>query len=159
LSVAQANLDKAKNDYDQTIENATIAYNAGDYNTYAEIISQLDGFEDFDTTYLQQQQALTALENQVKTASYNSSLATYQKKTTNVGSSSSGSSSSRSSSNSSLDSSTSTPLSSYASGLYTDLVKSGYLTTQIDDKITQEYQKGYITKNEADTLAKQLLGV
>lgn len=82
LTLAQMDLDKAKNDYDQTIENATIAYNAGDYNTYAQILSELDGFEDFDTTYLQQQQALTALSNQL---SYDTALADYQKKTTNVG--------------------------------------------------------------------------
>lgn len=55
-------------------------------------------------------------------------------------------------------SSTSKGLTGYASGLYSDLVKSGYSPTQMDEAITREYNKGYISKAEADTLASKLIG-
>lgn len=56
------------------------------------------------------------------------------------------------------NSGTSKGLTGYASGLYSDLVKSGYSPTQMDEAITREYNKGYISKAEADTLASKLIG-
>lgn len=49
-------------------------------------------------------------------------------------------------------------LTGYASGVYSDLAKSGYSPTQMDEAITREYNKGYITKAEADILASKLIG-
>nr|DAK64966.1 MAG TPA: hypothetical protein [Caudoviricetes sp.] len=49
-------------------------------------------------------------------------------------------------------------LTGYASGVYSDLSKSGYSPTQMDEAITREYNKGYITKAEADILASKLIG-
>ena len=56
------------------------------------------------------------------------------------------------------NSGTSKGLTGYASGLYSDLAKSGYSPTQMDEAITREYNKGYISKAEADTLASKLIG-
>lgn len=54
--------------------------------------------------------------------------------------------------------SSSNKLTGYASGVYSDLAKSGYSPTQMDEAITREYNKGYITKAEADILASKLIG-
>lgn len=54
--------------------------------------------------------------------------------------------------------SASNKLTGYASGVYSDLAKSGYSPTQMDEAITREYNKGYITKAEADILASKLIG-
>lgn len=56
------------------------------------------------------------------------------------------------------NSGTSKGLTGYASGVYSDLAKSGYSPTQMDEAITREYNKGYITKAEADILASKLIG-
>lgn len=49
-------------------------------------------------------------------------------------------------------------LSNYAKGLYTDILKKGYSPEDIDEVITSEYDKEYITKKEADILAGILIG-
>ena len=49
-------------------------------------------------------------------------------------------------------------LSSYANGLYTDIVKGGYSLSDIDDILTNQVNKKYITKDEADILADKLIG-
>ena len=46
----------------------------------------------------------------------------------------------------------------YAKGLYTDIMKKGYSPTEIDEKLTAEVDKGYITLAQAKILADILIG-
>ena len=48
-------------------------------------------------------------------------------------------------------------LSDYAKGVYTDILKKGYSPEDIDEAITNQFNKKYITKKEADILAGLLI--
>nr|DAH16032.1 MAG TPA: hypothetical protein [Caudoviricetes sp.] len=48
-------------------------------------------------------------------------------------------------------------LGEYAQGLYTDLLKKGYSPEDLDEAITNQFNKKYITKKEADILAGLLI--
>ena len=166
-SIQQAQ-DEALN---QQIE---MAYKYGDYD----LLGELTGM---DMTYLKQQRDLEAKYNQAK---YEGQLLTNSKKAN--GSSKRNSTSGNYSTTTAADTVTtggqtssitpaldwvknafaqkpnnagnSNSLTGYASGVYSDLAKSGYSPTQMDEAITREYNKGYITKAEADILASKLIG-
>lgn len=155
MQMAQYNLDMANQQYSRSYaelqDQIQLAYQLGDYDT----VEKLSGA---DVTAAKQLQNLNLMKEQL---SYNSSLASYQKKTNPVVRSSGGGARSLNSDSdygrlNSMPSNNT--LGNYASGLYTDLVKSGYTPTQMDDYLTKEYQKGYITKNEAEMLASRLIG-
>lgn len=155
MQMAQYNLDMANQQYSRSYaelqDQIQLAYQLGDYDT----VEKLSGA---DVTAAKQLQNLNLMKEQL---SYNSSLASYQKKTNPVVRSSGGGARSLNSDSdygrlNSMPSNNT--LGNYASGLYTDLVKSGYTPTQMDDYLTKEYQKGYITKNEAEMIASRLIG-
>lgn len=167
-----ASIQQAQDEaFNQQIE---MAYKYGDYD----LLGELTGM---DMTYLKQQRDLEAKYNQAK---YEGQLLTNSKKAN--GSSGRSSTSGNYSTTTAADTVTtggqtssitpaldwvknafaqkpnnagnSNSLTGYASGVYSDLAKSGYSPTQMDEAITREYNKGYITKAEADILASKLIG-
>lgn len=161
-----------------TYKTAEWAYKIGDYDLLGATLGM-------DTSYLKQQRDLEAKYNQAK---YEGQLLTNQGRklnystTTAAGTVTTGGQTSsitpaldwvrnKLSSNgysnpttnwlqktSGGSNSSSNKLTGYASGVYSDLAKSGYSPTQMDEAITREYNKGYITKAEADILASKLIG-